>query len=239
VIAEKDGAVRVCGLTRVPVTSAEEVSELLTKAQERKQVAETKLNARSSRSHCMFTITVSTTQVELTNGREVTSEKVGKLHLVDLAGSENAKSAGILDASFVGKGDVVSGSSKARLREAQNINQSLLTLGRVITSLQNPKRDQRIPYRDSKLTRLLSDSLGGKCKSYLIATVSPSVLAIEESISTLKVGTHFTLSPYSIRCKLFLPISSVVNDYSMCHPLSMIPLSFPHSSKVCRAGAVG
>ena len=103
-------------------------------------------------------------------------QRRGKLFLCDLAGSECAKTTGA--------------TSTKRLRESQNINKSLLTLGRVITSLRErgsagPGSDARIPYRDSKLTRLLQQALGGACRTCIIATLSPSVLAVEESLSTL------------------------------------------------------
>merc|ERR1712126_282553 len=94
--------------------------------------------------------------------------RVGKLNLVDLAGSEN-----------IGR----SGAINQRAREAGNINQSLLTLGRVITSLVD--RTPHIPYRESKLTRLLQDSLGGRTKTTIIATISPGVNNMEETLSTL------------------------------------------------------
>eukprot|EP00878_Enallax_costatus_P040692 GHUV01047041.1.p1 GENE.GHUV01047041.1~~GHUV01047041.1.p1 ORF type:complete len:122 (+),score=37.44 GHUV01047041.1:261-626(+) len=94
--------------------------------------------------------------------------KIGKLNLVDLAGSENISRSGAKD---------------GRAREAGNINQSLLTLGRVITAL--VEHSGHIPYRDSKLTRLLRDSLGGKTKTCIIATIAPSVQCVEETISTL------------------------------------------------------
>eukprot|EP00658_Telonema_sp_P-2_P050197 TRINITY_DN38242_c0_g1_i1.p1 TRINITY_DN38242_c0_g1~~TRINITY_DN38242_c0_g1_i1.p1 ORF type:complete len:380 (+),score=157.16 TRINITY_DN38242_c0_g1_i1:229-1368(+) len=106
-------------------------------------------------------------------------ETVGKLHLVDLAGSECAKSA-----------DGAGKENAAQARERRNINSSLLTLGRVISALR--QRDEskgndagRIPYRDSKLTRLLQESLGGRCKTVIIATLSPSVLSVDETLSTL------------------------------------------------------
>ena len=95
-------------------------------------------------------------------------ERQGKLHLVDLAGSESAKATGI---------------SGKRLRESMNINQSLLTLGRVINALRS--KQSRIPYRDSKLTRLLKEALGGRSKTCIIATLSPSVLCVDETLSTL------------------------------------------------------
>jgi hypothetical protein len=96
-------------------------------------------------------------------------ERSSKLHLVDLAGSECAKSTG--------------SSSGARMQESKNINKSLLTLGRVITSLRT--QSGRIPYRDSKLTRLLQEALGGRSKTLIIATLSPSIISMEESLSTM------------------------------------------------------
>jgi hypothetical protein len=107
-------------------------------------------------------------------------EVKGKLHLVDLAGSECAKTASL---------DKADKATAARERERMNINRSLLTLGRVISCLKeiSEKKNSniRVPYRDSKLTRVLQESLGGRCKTVIVATLSPSVSAIEESISTL------------------------------------------------------
>lgn len=152
------------------VGCASDVLGLISRAQERRRVGETKMNKHSSRSHCVFTLTV-TTHEFTSDG--CTMECMGKLHLVDLAGSECAKSAG-------------AGANDARERERKNINQSLLTLGRVISTLREVGKDRtRIPYRDSKLTRLLQESLGGRCKTVVIATLSPSQLAVEESSSTL------------------------------------------------------
>merc|ERR550539_1357347 len=94
--------------------------------------------------------------------------RIGKLNLVDLAGAEN-----------IGR----SGAKDSRAREAGNINQSLLTLGRVITNL--VERAPHIPYRESKLTRLLQDSLGGRTKTSIIATISPAGINLEETLSTL------------------------------------------------------
>lgn len=124
----------------------------------------------SSRSHSIFTITVYLHELA-TNGEHV--YRVGKLNLVDLAGSENSRS---------------SGSEHMRAREAANINRSLLTLGRVINSL--VEKTPHIPYRESKLTRLLKDSLGGRTKTYIIATVSPEQQNQEELRSTLDYASH-------------------------------------------------
>ncbi|KAL7990482.1 hypothetical protein Chor_013912 [Crotalus horridus] len=123
------------------------------------------LECRISRSHSVFSITLH--MKETTYGEELV--KIGKLNLVDLAGSENIGRSGAVD---------------KRAREAGNINQSLLTLGRVITAL--VERTPHIPYRESKLTRILQDSLGGRTKTCIIATVSPASINLEETLSTLE-----------------------------------------------------
>ena len=171
---KKGRGVFVMGLTEERVESPEDVLTLMARAAERRKVGETKMNKQSSRSHCVFTMSVRSRRV-LTDGSHM--ECAGKLHMVDLAGSECAKSAG-------GEG----GADAARERERKNINQSLLTLGRVITLLKNggKAKGERIPYRDSKLTRLLQESLGGRCKTCVIATVSPSAMSADETLSTLQ-----------------------------------------------------
>ena len=138
---------------------------IVRKGSEKRRTAETMMNANSSRSHTVFTITVHVKEFTK-DGEEVL--RIGKLNLVDLAGSEN-----------VGKSGAVDG----RAREAGNINQSLLTLGRVITCL--VEHAPHIPYRESKLTRLLQDSLGGRTKTSIIATVSPAASNYDETLSTL------------------------------------------------------
>lgn len=100
--------------------------------------------------------------------------KVGKLNLVDLAGSESVR---------------VTGATGKRLEESKNINQSLSCLGNVIAALTDSKPRSHIPYRDSKLTRLLKDSLGGNCKTTMIVMVSPAPEAFSETLSTLKFAT--------------------------------------------------
>ena len=101
--------------------------------------------------------------------------KVGKLNLVDLAGSERVN---------------VTGATGKRLEESKSINKSLSTLGNVITALTTTKGRTHIPYRDSKLTRILEDSLGGNCKTTMMAMISPSNDAFSESLSTLKFATR-------------------------------------------------
>mmetsp|Transcript_78585 Transcript_78585/g.230556 ORF Transcript_78585/g.230556 Transcript_78585/m.230556 type:complete len:777 (+) Transcript_78585:71-2401(+) len=161
------------GLSEVPVTTLADVLDLVKTAQERKRIAETRINARSSRSHCIFTMKVSCRR-KVAVGE---LENCGKLHLIDLAGSECAKKAAW------STDEPGSKPALEQERERRNINQSLLTLGRVIAALR--ERTGRVPYRDSKLTRLLRDALGGSCKTVIIATISPALSAVDETSSTL------------------------------------------------------
>nr|CAD7264082.1 unnamed protein product [Timema shepardi] len=162
----KKGSVIVSGLEEVTVHTKNEIYNIMEKGSMKRQTASTMMNSQSSRSHTVFSITVHIKENSI-DGEELL--KTGKLNLVDLAGSEN-----------IGR----SGAENKRAREAGNINQSLLTLGRVITSL--VERTPHIPYRESKLTRLLQESLGGRTKTSIIATVSPAVINLEETLSTLE-----------------------------------------------------
>ncbi|GAA5985308.1 hypothetical protein JCM10908_002615 [Rhodotorula pacifica] len=156
------------GLEETVIQSAEDGLRVLRRGSERRQIAATNCNERSSRSHSIFTIHV---QVRDNSKEGADVLKVGKLNLVDLAGSEN-----------VGR----SGATNSRAREAGMINASLLALGRVINQLvdkSDSNKKQHIAYRESKLTRLLQDSLGGRTKTTIIATISP--VSYEETASTL------------------------------------------------------
>jgi kinesin family protein 11 len=155
----------VQGMEESHIKSAVEGVKLLQHGSHKRQVAATKCNDLSSRSHTVFTVTA---YIKRTgdNGEDYVS--AGKLNLVDLAGSENIQR---------------SGAENKRAAEAGLINKSLLTLGRVINALVD--RSSHIPYRESKLTRLLQDSLGGRTKTCIIATVSPAKSNLEETISTL------------------------------------------------------
>ena len=155
----------VQGMEETYIDSASTGIKLLQMGSLKRQVAATKCNDLSSRSHTVFTITVSTNRTTESGEDYVSS---GKLNLVDLAGSEN-----------IGR----SGAENKRAAEAGLINKSLLTLGRVINALVD--KSSHIPYRESKLTRLLQDSLGGRTKTCIIATVSPVRSNLEETISTL------------------------------------------------------
>lgn len=184
-LLEAGGNRGVCcvGLSEIAVSSLDDIIGLVCAAQERRRVAETRINARSSRSHCIFTMKVVCRRT--CPGGE--HESVGKLHLVDLAGSECAKKASMAFDDPSASPTVTPRASQACLqeqeRERKNINQSLLTLRRVIAALR--EKTGRIPYRDSKLTRLLQSALGGSCRTVVIATISPALAVVEETISTL------------------------------------------------------
>lgn len=149
------------------VNSETELLEILERGNEQRTTAETLLNEQSSRSHSIFVISITTKETKST-GEDVI--KIGKLNLVDLAGSENVSRAG-------------SNRTEERQRETGNINQSLLTLGRVINAL--VEKSSHVPYRDSNLTRLLRDSLGGSTKTLMIATINPGESCQEETYKTL------------------------------------------------------
>ena len=155
----------VQGMEESHIKGASAGIRLLQRGSHRRQVAATKCNDLSSRSHTVFTII---TYIKKASDAGEDYICAGKLNLVDLAGSENIQR---------------SGAENKRAAEAGLINKSLLTLGRVINALVD--KSSHIPYRESKLTRLLQDSLGGRTKTCIIATVSPAKSNLEETISTL------------------------------------------------------
>ncbi|CAJ0564179.1 unnamed protein product, partial [Mesorhabditis spiculigera] len=163
----------VDGLSVLAVSSYEQIASLLEEGNKSRTVAATNMNAESSRSHAVFTIRLTQILSDLSN--EFTGEKVAKISLVDLAGSERAGKTGAM-----GK----------RLEEGGNINKSLTTLGMVISALADRSnkgnREKFIPYRDSVLTWLLKDNLGGNSRTVMIATVSPAGDNYEETLSTLR-----------------------------------------------------
>lgn len=168
--AQRKGSVIVDGLEEIIVQSKAEIYDILRRGSAKRQKAATLLNACSSRSHTIFSVTVHIREGSIEEDELL---KIGKLNLVDLAGSEN-----------IGR----SGAQDKRAREAGNINQSLLTLGRVITAL--VEKRPHIPYRESKLTRLLQDSLGGKTKTSIIATISPAPIDLDDTLSTLDYASR-------------------------------------------------
>ena len=165
-IEDRSRGVYIQGLTEEYVGSDEEMLGLLRIGCKNREVACTLMNEQSSRSHSIFLVTITETDT-----RDLSS-KSGKLYLVDLAGSEKLSK---------------SGAQGKRLDEAKHINKSLSALGLVITCLTDGK-SAHIPYRDSKLTRLLQDSLGGNSLTSLIITCSPSNFNAPETLSTLRFG---------------------------------------------------
>jgi kinesin family protein 18/19 len=165
--------VKVAGLSSIEANTTDEVMELLRQGNQHRTMEPTHANAVSSRSHAVLQITCE--QRESTADTHQTV-KIGKLSLIDLAGSERAS---------------MTHNVGARMIEGANINRSLLALGNCINALAgNSKQRGYIPYRDSKLTRLLKDSLGGNCRTVMICTCSPSHLYYEETLNTLKYANR-------------------------------------------------
>ncbi|CAG0884871.1 unnamed protein product [Cyprideis torosa] len=177
-------------LSKLAVTSYQDIHDLMDEGNKARTVAATNMNETSSRSHAVFTILFTQKHQDEMTG--LTTEKVSKISLVDLAGSERADSTGA-------KG--------TRLKEGANINKSLSTLGKVISALAEISSSKRkkldfIPYRDSVLTWLLKENLGGNSKTAMIAAISPADINFEETLSTLR---------YADRAKQIL-CKAVVNE---------------------------
>jgi Kinesin motor domain len=164
-----NGEVYVSGLQSRPVSSPAEIGTVMDEASKRRVVASTKMNATSSRSHAICVLRI---QGVLEDSTKFQS----KLTLVDLAGSERIKKTG---------------AEGGRRKEGININKGLFVLGQVVSALseQRPKYKRKPPYRDSKLTRLLQDSLGGNSRTIMVACVSPADFNIDETINTLRYAT--------------------------------------------------
>lgn len=158
-------------LTEYTVKDVAQVMKYLQEGNKVRTTAATKMNDQSSRSHAVFTLMVKQTIYDTEN--ESTEERTSRIRLVDLAGSERADATG---------------ATGERLREGGNINKSLSTLGRVIAVLSSGSTKSMIPYRDSILTWLLKDSLGGNSKTAMVACISPT--DYEESLSTLRYANQ-------------------------------------------------
>ena len=168
---DKNKGIWVGDCTEKYVESEQEMINFFNKGAENRIVASTKMNTISSRSHSIFSVTIYQRNV-ITE-----SSKTGKLYFVDLAGSEKISKAGV--------------EGNTMLKEAQNINKSIMTLGMVINAL--TKGGKHVPYRDSKLTRVLQESLGGNSLTYLIINCSPNLLNQTETLSTLRFGQRAKL----------------------------------------------
>ena len=167
------GNIVLNGLSEEEVQSAKEIYTYLEQGSLARQTASTNMNATSSRSHAIFTISIDRTSL-IVEECAASGQTCGKFHLVDLAGSERIKKTK---------------AEGLRMREGININKGLLALGNVISSLGDPAKQSahvHIPYRDSKLTRILQDSLGGNSYTAMIACVSPADSNVDETVNTLR-----------------------------------------------------
>ncbi|KDR15685.1 kinesin-like protein KIF3A [Zootermopsis nevadensis] len=166
-----DIGVYIRDLSGYVVNNADDMERIMTLGNKNRVVGATAMNSQSSRSHAIFTITIENGDVGEDGKQHI---KMGKLHLVDLAGSERQSKTG---------------ATGMRLKEASKINQSLSTLGNVISALVDGK-STHIPYRNSKLTRLLQDSLGGNSKTVMCANIGPADFNYDETISTLRYANR-------------------------------------------------
>ncbi|XP_044206832.1 kinesin-like protein KIF1B isoform X10 [Thunnus albacares] len=185
-------------LSKLAVTSYTDIADLMDAGNKARTVAATNMNETSSRSHAVFTIVF--TQRRHDSETDLSTEKVSKISLVDLAGSERADSTGA-------KG--------TRLKEGANINKSLTTLGKVISALaevsKKKKKSDFIPYRDSVLTWLLRENLGGNSRTAMVAALSPADINYDETLSTLRYADRAK----NIKCNAVInedPNNKLVRD---------------------------
>ncbi|XP_035534186.1 kinesin-like protein KIF3C isoform X1 [Morone saxatilis] len=166
-----ESGVYVRDLTSCVCKSIKEIEEVMNMGNQARAVGATDMNEHSSRSHALFLITVECSQPGPDGRKHI---RVGRLNLVDLAGSERQAKTGV-------QGE--------RLKEAAKINLSLSALGNVISALADG-RSSHVPYRDSKLTRLLQDSLGGNAKTVMVATLGPAPQHYDETLTTLRYANR-------------------------------------------------
>ncbi|XP_029470587.1 kinesin-like protein KIF3B isoform X3 [Rhinatrema bivittatum] len=166
-----DTGVYVKDLSSFVTKSVKEIEHVMNVGNQNRSVGATNMNEHSSRSHAIFMITIECSELGLDGENHI---RVGKLNLVDLAGSER---------------QAKTGAQGERLKEATKINLSLSALGNVISALVDGK-STHIPYRDSKLTRLLQDSLGGNAKTVMVANIGPASYNVEETLTTLRYSNR-------------------------------------------------
>ncbi|XP_052475759.1 kinesin-like protein KIF3B [Carassius gibelio] len=163
--------VYVSGLSSVVTKNIKEIEHVMNLGNQSRSVGFTKMNERSSRSHAIFVITIECSEMGIDGEDHI---RVGKLNMVDLAGSERQSKTGV---------------QGQRFKEATKINLSLSALGNVISALVDGK-STHVPYRDSKLTRLLQDSLGGNSKTVMVATIGPAACHYDETLTTLRYSNR-------------------------------------------------
>nr|XP_060501851.1 kinesin-like protein KIF18B isoform X1 [Panthera onca] len=217
---DPDKGVVVQGLSFHQPTSAEQLLDMLTRGNRNRTQHPTDANATSSRSHAIFQIFVK--QQDRVPGL-TQALQVAKMSLIDLAGSERASSTHA-------KGE--------RLREGANINRSLLALINVLNALADAKgRKSHVPYRDSKLTRLLKDSIGGNCRTVMIATVSPSSLAYEDTYNTLKYADRAKEIKLSLKSNV-ISLDCHISQYAtICQQLQAEVAALREKLQMYEAGA--
>uniref|UniRef100_A0A8C4YP54 Kinesin-like protein n=1 Tax=Gopherus evgoodei TaxID=1825980 RepID=A0A8C4YP54_9SAUR len=199
---DPEKGVVVQGLSFHQPKSAEQLLEMLASGNRNRTQHPTDANATSSRSHAVFQIYVKQQDRVVGITQDV---QVAKMSLIDLAGSERASTTNT-------KGE--------RLREGANINRSLLALINVINALADAKsRKSHIPYRDSKLTRLLKDSLGGNCRTIMIAAISPSALAYEDTYNTLKYANRAKEIKLSLKSNVLSLDCHITKYAAICEQL--------------------
>lgn len=169
------GETYVEGLTEQEVNSSSDVFRLLSEVSRLRATAKTAMNSQSSRSHAICTFNLKTVKTQVEDGISTTVTTNSALNLVDLAGSERVKKTHA-------SGDVFT--------EGVNINKGLLALGNVIVALSSGGGNAHVPYRDSKITRILKDSLGGNSMTVMIACVSPADSNFEETLNTLRFASR-------------------------------------------------
>ena len=167
---DSNGEVVMKGANMITCKNEEEALNCLFEGEQNRAMGDNRLNSMSSRSHAIFTIHIESRSKVAQSEKVITS----KLHLVDLAGNERTKKTG---------------ATGITLREANYINRSLSFLEQVVVSSNDKKRDH-VPYRQSKLTNMLKNSIGGNCYTILIANVWPEAPHIEETISTLRFAAR-------------------------------------------------
>ncbi|KAM7068831.1 kinesin-like protein KIF18B isoform 1-T2 [Molossus nigricans] len=216
---DPDKGVVVQGLSFHQPTSAEQLLEMLTRGNHNRTQHPTDANATSSRSHAIFQIFVK--QQDRVPGL-TQALRVAKMSLIDLAGSERASSTHA-------KGE--------RLREGANINRSLLALINVLNALADAKgRKSHVPYRDSKLTRLLKDSIGGNCRTVMIAAISPSSLTYEDTYNTLKYADRAKEIKLSLKSNV-VSLDSHISQYAtICQQLQAEVATLREKLRVYEAG---
>lgn len=170
-VRDPAGAPKIQNLSELPIDNTEMALKIVGKCFSKRRVAATKLNDLSSRSHTILSLIL---YKEIPSALGNPQFRISRMNLVDLAGSEDINKSGAMN---------------ERAREAGSINQSLLALGKVINCLSEGKDPKYVPYRESKLTRLLQGLLGGKTKTALIATISPARINASETLSTLNYAS--------------------------------------------------